>query len=103
MNASEFIREKLLELHGQFSNLTIKSGFDESINTHIVNITPISEFRDNKELEDRWFLISIEFMKLYPDEGIAFITDDSYLNLDKAEFVLDEDPKPKRKYLDEIL
>ncbi len=99
MKASEFIKEKISELHRQFSNLTVKYGFDESINTHIINITPINEFRNNKELEDAWFHISMEFMNVYPEEGIAFITDDSYLHLEEAGFILQEDTKRKRKEL----
>ncbi|RAJ04073.1 hypothetical protein LX64_02950 [Chitinophaga skermanii] len=77
----EFIKENLEKLASEFQYITIKYEFNESINTHIVELTPIYEYYNNKELDNAWIPISLEFKGRYELEDIAFISSDSSLKV----------------------
>lgn len=88
MLAKEFIFEKLTTLAQQFPGVTIKYDFDSMIKTHIVELSPISEYYNNDLLTDNWIEIAKEFLEKFPTEDISFISTDSILKVTNPEFTL---------------
>jgi hypothetical protein len=83
MLPKEFLEKELQELSISFPQVHIRYGYDEMIETHIVELLPLSEYNFNKDLDKAWIPISIKFMETYKDEEIAFISSDSTLHLEK--------------------
>ena len=86
MNSTNFIKGQLSIIAANFPHILIKYGFDASIETHIVELLPFSEYYDNSRLSDEWVPVSLKFMKLFPNENIAFISSDSTLTIDDVLF-----------------
>lgn len=88
MTASNFITNQLQVLSNKYSNTCFMYGYNTKIRTHIVDIRPKSHFDKNDELANDWINVSLDFMTTFPQEEIAFITEDSSLVLDEYSFVL---------------
>ncbi|SHN40943.1 hypothetical protein [Chitinophaga sp. CF418] len=81
-NASiEFIKEKLELLANAFKTITIKYAYNYAINTHIVELTPETEYYNNDALDKFWIPISLDFKRLFEKEDITFISSDSILRI----------------------
>ncbi len=81
MTPAEFLKKELNILATKFPGVHIKYGFNNKIDMHIVELLPLIEYSNNKELDKSWFPVSINFMEIYKDEEIAFISSDSSLSL----------------------
>ncbi|MFX1708105.1 hypothetical protein PV783_29345 [Chitinophaga sp. CC14] len=79
----EFIKENLQLLASSFKGISIKYEYNESISTHIVELTPEYEYYHNEELDKAWIPISSNFKTLFEDEDISFISSDSSLRVTK--------------------
>lgn len=86
MTSIDFLRSELQRIATQFPNVHIKYGFNHTIDTHIVELLPLIEYVENKDLDKAWIPISLRFMELFADEEIAFISSDSSLSLEKVIF-----------------
>ena len=86
MTPKNFLEIELKLIADKFHNINIKYGFDTMIDCHIVELTPVNEFYNNKELDDEWIPLSIRFMELFYTEEIAFISSDSTLVLKEVIF-----------------
>jgi len=78
MTPFEYLKDKLSLLAETF-NITVKYHFDNKIFRHIVELTPQSEYYNNDKLDDYWINISVEFMELFPNDTISFVSVDSTL------------------------
>lgn len=87
MSAAGYLKEKLEFLSEKFPSITFKYAFDNTIQTHIVEITPETEYYYNKTLDKAWIPISLEFMKLFKDDTISFISSDSILAITVPELI----------------
>lgn len=85
MEPLTFLKEKLRSLSIQFRSVQIRYAYNNSIATHIVELTPENEYYNNTLLDDTWIPISIDFMEMFPGENISFISSDSNLAIAKAE------------------
>ena len=87
MTSIEYIQQKLGGLSKQFPHLTFKYAFDTIIQTHVVEISPEAAYYHNKQLDNAWIPVSLEFMQLFEDETISFISSDSILAPSNPELV----------------
>lgn len=78
MTTLEYLQEKLSFLAENF-DITVKYHYDDKIFRHIVELTPPDEYYNNEKLDDSWIKISLEFMELFPDDNISFVSNDSTL------------------------
>jgi hypothetical protein len=78
MTTLEYLTEKLFLLAENFG-ITVKYHYDDKIFRHIVELTPYEEYYNNEKLDNYWIEISLEFMKLFPDDNISFVSNDSTL------------------------
>lgn len=86
MVSSEYIKDQLQRLSKAFPNTCFKYGFDESVRTHVIEITPLEHFYKLDDLDQAWIPVSIDFMETFPSEEIVFISSDSPLTLETYSF-----------------
>ncbi|MBL7767738.1 MAG: hypothetical protein JNK20_02145 [Flavipsychrobacter sp.] len=81
MNQQEFILDKLAKMALHFPQVHIKYDFNKLIQTHIIELSPVEEFENNKKLDEEWIPFSFEFMQKFPGADIAFISPESSLRI----------------------
>ena len=86
MNPVEFLKYELHNIAVKFPNVHIKYGYNYLIDTHIVELLPLIEYLENKELDKAWIPLSIDFMEQFADDNIAFISSDSSLAIKEIIF-----------------
>ena len=86
MESIEFLQIELEFIALQFPNVHIKYGYNEVIETHIVELLPLYEYKNNSDLDNAWIPLSLRFMKLFKHEEITFISSDSSLALNNVIF-----------------
>ena len=86
MNAAEYLKNELQTIAEQFPNVNIRYGYDNLIDTHIVELLPLIEYNTNEALDNAWIPLSIAFLEKYATEEIVFISSDSSLSLSTVIF-----------------
>ncbi|TAH04943.1 MAG: hypothetical protein EAZ15_00315 [Sphingobacteriales bacterium] len=76
ISSIDFVKQKIDELVIQFPSIKCSYEFDESDNTHSVEILPSEFFILSEEFSIIENNIYNEFFDLFPYEGLYFITDD---------------------------
>lgn len=97
MNSVDFIKKGICSLAETFPTTCFKYGFDESIKTHIIEITPAQDFYGDEKLSEAWISLSVSFMTDYPSEDIVFISSDSTLVLSEYKLTCNEEKVAERK------
>lgn len=82
----EYIKNNLNHIATSFPNTCFKYGFDKTIKTHVIEITPEDDFYNSELLSEAWVNMSVDFMTKYPTEDIVFISSDSSLALENYNF-----------------
>ncbi|HLA54818.1 MAG TPA: hypothetical protein VK623_01855 [Flavobacterium sp.] len=95
MTSKKFILNKIKELVSQFTELTIKYEYEESCDSHFIEVSPIKEFESNKNYISKERAISLEFVNLFPFEILTFISEADGIALQSP---LIFKPKPQIKY-----
>ena len=90
MTTKQYLRDDLAVLADKFPSVTIKYGFDDTINTHVVELTPREEYYTNTHLDKAWIPVSLKFMQRFPNDYISFISDDSPLKVEQPVFTFNE-------------
>lgn len=85
-NTFEFLYKELGAIAENFPQVHIKCGYDRVIETHIVELLPLSEYQNNTALDDAWIPLSIRFMETFAQDDISFISSGSTLNIDNVLF-----------------
>ena len=86
MTSTDFLKRELEAIANKFTNVHIKYGYNDIIETHIVELLPLIEYNTNKALDDAWIPVSLKFMEMFKDEEVAFISSDSSLTLKNVIF-----------------
>lgn len=81
MKAADFLHKELKAIADRFPNVNIRYGYDDIIETHIVELLPLIEYNTNEELDKAWIPLSINFLEIYSNDEIAFVSSDSSLSL----------------------
>lgn len=79
MNSVEFLKSKLNKLHESCPYLNIKYEYRSYINTHIIDVRPRESFENDKDYVLFQISLEDEFVELFYDEEILFITEDNKL------------------------
>jgi len=86
MSPFDFIHAGLENISKDFSQVHIKYGYNSIINTHIVELLPVEEYRYNVALDNAWIPLSFKFRESFPDDEIAFVSSDSTLSIENPIF-----------------
>jgi hypothetical protein len=86
MEARDYLRKELKLIAEKFPNVNIRYGYDNIIDTHIIELLPLIEYNTNDELDKAWIPLSISFLDNYMDEEIAFVSSDSSLSIKNVLF-----------------
>lgn len=87
INSIIFLEQKLKELFLQFPKSNIRYEFRSNRNLHLVEITPLS-FYLNEKYKIAETKIEDEFEFLYPNESILFISENSLNKISSPNFEL---------------
>jgi len=88
MNSKKYIVSKIDELAKNFPNVKFSYQLDELSETHFIEVLP----KDFFEQYDELFVkeqnnIILDFIKKFPTEGLAFITEDDLFTVDNPEYI----------------
>ncbi len=83
MNPVDFLKKELGILARKFPNIYLRYGYNDIINTYIVELLPLSEYLNNKALDESWIPVSVRFNEVFKNDdiSIAFISSDSSLSV----------------------
>lgn len=89
-NSTTYLKEKLLLIIQEFTDIQIRYEYRETIESHIVEIIPNELFENNnfimKEAE-----LTKAFFEKFPKEELIFISEESVLPIEKVDFELSYD------------
>ncbi len=88
MKSKEFIKEKLNELFAQFSDIKIQYEYRANTYSHLIEVTPLVFFKENKNYIALEAALEDEFESLFPNENIVFISEDSLSEIMNPDFKL---------------
>jgi hypothetical protein len=88
MTAQEFIKNRLILLKNNFEFIKIRYEYRKTTFSHIVEIIPLTVFEENQQYLDEETNFENEFEKLFPNENIVFISENSLTEIYKSEFEL---------------
>ncbi len=88
MKAIEFIKKELHNIHNLLPFVKMKYEYDTISLTHIVEVTPLSVYKDDKRYEDLELKLMDAFIDHYPDEDILFVSEESLIRVENPIFEL---------------
>lgn len=91
MRAKDFIYRNLRELVNKFPQIVFRYQFDESEQTHIVEVTPLEAYHKNQDYKNAEGDLTYEFDRAFPPESIMFVSEDSLTGITKAEKVFQKE------------
>ncbi|NMH24052.1 hypothetical protein [Flavobacterium solisilvae] len=89
--AKEFLIYKLKELHNKFPEIKIYYEHDFDINTHIIEVFPYDVFQSDDYIECE-IIIKKEFYDKFPNESLAFVSENSRTRVENPQFILETKP-----------
>jgi hypothetical protein len=87
MNSTEFVKHTIDKLVIEFPEIQCSYQYKVSSNTHFVEILPSSVYKFDEKYAKAETKATLEFIAMFPDEGICFISDDAIVVIDKPDFV----------------
>jgi hypothetical protein len=86
MNAKDYIREELTRIWNCFPEIQFRYEFKTSTRTHVVEVNPLSYFKENRDYLRMESDFESDFEQIYPEEEILFISEGSLTEIRNAEF-----------------
>jgi len=77
MTSQDFIKNKIDLLVSIFPNIKCRYEYEADDDTHTIEITPDSFYNSNIDLPKLEREITTEFIRMFPSEGLFFVTDKS--------------------------
>lgn len=84
----EYIKIELKKFIIEFSKTRVRYDNDINSNTHSIEVVPNEIYRLDKDYINWESIFFDEFIDLFPDQNICFISDDAIVGLDKIDFEL---------------
>jgi hypothetical protein len=91
MNSKDFIEEKLNELFSKFEGIQIRYEYRVTTHSHIVEVIPLSFFQSNADYMEFEARFEEEFERLFKNENIVFVSQDSLTEIKQAHFELGQE------------
>ncbi len=101
MDSINFLKISLEELSLKFPFVHFKYGYDSMIDTHLVELLPLSEYNNNEDLDSAWIPLSLKFIKTF-DEEIVFFSSNSELSIKNIIFEFNSSVSLEEKIINEL-
>lgn len=88
MNPKDFIKNRLRKIYETVKSINIKYEYRENEDTHLIEVTPLSEFNDNSKYIEMERDLLFDFNDLYFPSTILFVSDNSLNKVISPEFAL---------------
>lgn len=88
MSAKEFVISRLRNIFNTVGTININYEYDEIGDTHLIEITPLSEFNDNSDYIELERELLYDFNSKYFPSTILFVSDESLNRVTNPEFSL---------------
>lgn len=85
MTSVEFLKNKLQDIAEMFPYVHIRYGYNNLIETHVVELLPLIEYTNNPDLDRAWVPLSLQFIETF-NEDVTFISSDSSLSITDITF-----------------
>jgi len=82
MKSNTYILRKIKDLANTIPQLTIRYEYDQSCDSHFVEVSPIDEFESNIQYIALEKEISLEFINLFPFDILTFISEEDGIVLE---------------------
>jgi hypothetical protein len=86
MTPKEYIIDTLTKLTSEFNNIRCRYENDFISNTHFVEVVPRDVLESNEQFKTSEEKIMVEFISLFPDQNLCFLSDDALVGLDTIDF-----------------
>jgi hypothetical protein len=86
MTAKDYIREELTRIWNCFPEIQFRYEFKILTRTHVVEVNPLSFFKENREYLRMESDFEYEFEQMFPEDEILFISEGSLTEIRNAEF-----------------
>lgn len=87
MEAKQFIIRELESLTKMFPKIKVTYGYDALSNVHFIEVLPRIMHEEDEGLSNWESGMFDKFVDRFPDENIAFISDDAEISIDNVAFV----------------
>ena len=77
MKSKDYLLDHLNNLVTKFPGISISYQFLKDINTHLVEVSPLSEYNENLDYKNAEADICYEFDETYTEETLLFVSEDS--------------------------
>jgi len=87
--STDWLTDKLQELHQALSYLNIKYEYRKNMQLHIVGVTPLQHYKGDKSYIDKEIELETLFEQMFPNEEIVFVSDDSLIQVENPILILE--------------
>lgn len=86
MTAKEFVIESIDKIVSDFLFVQCRYQFDEECNTHYVEVMPKGYMESPNKITEVQNHIILQFIQKYPNQLLAFFSDDDLIQLDRVDY-----------------
>ena len=86
-DSNKFLKDRLKDISSKIEEIELWYEFNSKRLVHTIKVTPISFYEDCKDYIDLEEELEIDFIKLFPNEEIIFITSDSLIDISNPLYV----------------
>ncbi len=87
MKSNNYIIQKIDDLVRAFPELKIRYEFDSFSDSHIIEVLPAKEYKDNTKYAKYETQLMFDFISEYPLEEIVFITEEDLVEIENPIYV----------------
>jgi len=82
------MKDELQLLFSLIEGIEIRYEFKKSISTHFIEVKPLDLFNSNRLYIEKEIKLEDKFSKLFPNEDLVFISQDSLSKIDNPDLIL---------------
>ena len=89
MKSQEYIKVHLKGIVNKFPQISFSYQYDKIENLHIIQVRPLEQYETNQEYKEAEGDLTFEFDNLFFPESLVFVSDESLIQVDEPEFVIE--------------
>ncbi|WP_316778450.1 hypothetical protein [Pedobacter antarcticus] len=101
-STKEYITQELKSLVKEFDQIKASYRYDRLCETFYIQILPSKFYKESEALIERRFDILDEFLDLFPNESIVFLTEGNLINMDSVELCVQGKMYGTNKFISKV-